>query len=157
MNRASLPLAIAAITLMSLPLAETDAEDLSDAHQAAMAMVDVAVAHVESDGIMEVITAVSTGDSRYLDGDLYLFVLAENGMVLGHPVRPDLVGASSSEVLDENGDEFLADMAATAMENPNGVWFDYRWTTPDGEVGNKSSWLRTFDRYVLGAGVVTPD
>ncbi len=157
MNRISLPLAAIAAALLFFPFADADAEELSEAQQAAVAMVDAAAGHVDSDGIVSLLDALNNKDERYLAGDLYLFVLNVGGTVVGNPAFPESVDKNPDEVKDADGNAFLSNMVAESRGNPDGVWFKYRWSTPSGTVGEKSSWLRFVDGHVLGAGVVTPN
>ncbi len=157
MNRISLPRAVVAAALFFVPFADADAEELSEAQQAAVAMVDVAAAHIGSDGIVSLIDAVNNKDERYLDGDLYMFILNVGGTVVASAAFPDTVDQNPNEATDLDGNAFLGNLVADSRSNPDGIWFSYRWKTPGGAVGEKSSWLRFVDGHVLGAGVVTPD
>ncbi len=154
MKQTSFITAAAALTLLIALPAQAEEGALSAEQEAAMAMVATAAAHVESDGIASLVEAVNNKDSRYMDGDLYLFVLDVGGVIVGHPFKPELIGLNPSKVLDADGNEFMSRLVAAANAHPDGSWVDYRWSTPSGTVGTKSSWLVHRDGHTLGAGVV---
>lgn len=88
----------------------------------------------------------------FFDGDLYVFVVAEDGMTVAHAADPARVGTNVTSLRDANGKNFGAEFLAVAT--PEGAWVDYVWTDPaTGEVEPKASWVVRHDGYIFGCGI----
>ena len=92
---------------------------------------------------------------RFLDGDLYIFVLSEEGVSLAHGAMTTLVGSDLSDLRDVDGKALMREMLTAATAD--GAWVDYKWMNPvTGAIEPKSSWVRRHDDRIFGVGVYRP-
>jgi cytochrome c len=91
-------------------------------------------------------------DGGFQDRDLYVFCMDMDGVMLSHPIKPELVGQN---LLDFNkyGDELFKAMVALAATTGEG-WVDYRWPYPGTEeVRAKTSYIAVNDEgFFCGVG-----
>ena len=107
-----------------------------------------AIRRYESDGLDSTVAYYNTGES--VDGQWYVFMMDEDGMVIAH-ANPALVGQLASDVLGPNDYPTGAAVAASADEN--GAWFDYTFTNlAKGSVETKHSWMVIHDGITFGSG-----
>lgn len=89
-------------------------------------------------------------DPASVDGQWYVFVVDSDGILIGHPTRPDLRGTSTAQRLDVFGKAYGQEIVAATAE---GRWVDYHFTHPDtGEPEQKHSWVVRHDGLVIGSG-----
>ncbi|WP_460139438.1 methyl-accepting chemotaxis protein [Salidesulfovibrio brasiliensis] len=103
---------------------------------------------------MKQAAAAQVGEMRLENGD-YFFILDEAGTTIMHPVNPELVGKSLTEIKDAAGKLFMREMVEET--NADGSAFtSYVWPKP-GEEGQfpKLSFSRKFDPWgwIIGMGV----
>ena len=107
-----------------------------------------AIRRYESDGLDSTAAYYNTEES--VDGQWYVFMMDEDGMVIAH-ANPALVGQLASDVLGSNNYPTGAAVAASADEN--GAWFDYTFTDlATGSVETKHSWMVIHDGITFGSG-----
>jgi len=91
----------------------------------------------------------SSGD--YIDGEMYVFVGAPDGVILAHAANPDLVGQDLYDLQDSTGAYIVRGILDTAT--PDGAWTTYRFTNPiTGEEEPKHTWAVLNDGLVFGSG-----
>ena len=91
----------------------------------------------------------SSGD--YVDGELYVYVLNTDGVILAHAVNPELVGEDRSDLQDSTGAYILREILDAAT--PDGAWATYRLDNPTtGREEPKRSWTVVHDGLVFGSG-----
>ena len=104
----------------------------------------------EAVGLEDTVAYYNTGES--VDGQWYVFMMDEDGMVIAH-ANPALVGQLASDVLGPNNYPTGAAVAASADEN--GAWFDYTFTNlATGSVETKHSWMVIHDGHYLRVRLV---
>ena len=149
-------LAIAALILSLLALGDSDSysADVSaenDPDLYTKAFVNDAVQMYKRQGRQATIDYYNTMDS--VDGEWYVFILDEDGMMVSHPTVPENVGQSILGPVgtDINGYNFGADMI-TATES--GKWVDYTYVNParDNAQERKHSWVIKRDDLIFGSG-----
>ncbi len=115
-------------------------------------MVDLAINHYATAANKTLaFKDISDPGGKFRDNEIYMFVFnPQNRVMLAHGADQDIIG---KQQLAKVGDKFLIDeIAATAR--PQGNWHSYKWHNPASNmVENKTSWVRTFDGLVFGAGV----
>ena len=120
----------------------------------AQAMVARAVEYMDEHGIASLIEKVNADSSEFHDGEFYVFVMANTGSIVAHPIDPNLVGMPVKQVKDPDGKPFLRRLVKAATRNPDGSWVDYRWVNPvTDEAADKSSWLVMKSGHIIGSGV----
>lgn len=145
---------LAAACLAPLPAAAEERHH--GTAEEAQAMVADAIAYYDEMG-EEAALARFTHDPapRFLDGDLYVFVLSAEGISLAHGAIPSLVGGDLSDLRDVDGKALMREMLA--MASAEGAWVDYKWLNPvTGAIEPKSSWVRRHNDRIFGVGVYRP-
>ncbi len=94
-----------------------------------VALVEDAVALVESAGVDEACTQFRQAGTRWFDDETYVFVLAMNGRALCHPAQPALEGRDLNEVRDPKGRPIL-DLMIRELEAGDEGWVHYQWPRP---------------------------
>lgn len=99
-------------------------------------------------------------DSRWRQGETYIFVLDPQGNMLVHP-DPSLEGKNQLDLKDTHGKAIVRGLIASATELPgkHKGWYHYQWTAPDGLLPRwKSTYVRQViapsgNTYIIGAGM----
>lgn len=149
-------LAVVAAAACLVPLPPQAEERHHGTAAEAQAMVADAIAYYDEVG-EETALARFTQDPapRFLDGDLYVFVLSGEGVSLAHGAIPTLVGSDLSDLRDVDGKALMREMLAAATAD--GAWVDYKWMNPvTGAIEPKSSWVRRHDGRIFGVGIYRP-
>lgn len=121
----------------------------------AVAMVNRAVEVFNKNGVDGLVAAISDKDAgEFHDRDLYVFVYDLDGTVVGHGVKPQLVGKNLIGLKDQNGTALIQEMVNIARSSGEG-WVDYIWPNPQTDaLEPKSAWVvRIGDNHFLGVGV----
>jgi hypothetical protein len=71
----------------------------------------------------------SHADGMFVQGDLYIFVLSSEGIMLAHGVNDKFVGLSFYDVKDSDGKLFIREIVATAGSKGSG-WVEFKWHHP---------------------------
>lgn len=118
----------------------------------AKAMSEQAQAAVNEMGSEAAFAAFADADGAFRDQDLYVFCMDMDGVMLSHPLKPELVGQNLYD-FDKYGDTLFQDMIAVAEEDGAG-WVDYSWPYPGSdEVREKTSYVVTNDEgFFCGVG-----
>ena len=115
------------------------------------AFVAEAMRRYDADGRDATLAYYNTPES--IDGEWYLFVIAEDGEVLAHSAIPDNVGLFVKKPLgiDVNGYDFGAAMLAATEQ---GVWVSYVYDNParGGFLETKHTWLVKHDGLIFASG-----
>lgn len=98
--------------------------------------------------------------SRWRNGDIYIFVLDEEGNMLVHP-DPQLEGKNQLDLKDINGKYIVRGLlaAATAIPKKQEGWYHYQWFEPRGLLPRwKSTYVKSVlapsgKKYVVGSGL----
>lgn len=76
------------------------------------------------------LAALNDRDSEWVWKDTYVFALdCSDKTLVAHPVQPELIGRSLTEIKDRKGNEFLVYMCLAAKV-PGGGWVEYWWPLP---------------------------
>jgi signal transduction histidine kinase len=100
---------------------------------------------------------------RFGDGQGYVWVHDMDGVMVMHPIKPELDGKNVLDNTDPDGKAFFANMNELVQKNGQG-WVFYKWPKPGAKDPSvKVSFVKlvkTGDKeYVCGSGIydVTPD
>ena len=89
-------------------------------------------------------------DPASVDGQWYVFVVNAEGILIGHPTRPDLRGTSTAARLDTFGKPYGQEIVAATEQ---GRWVDYFFGHPEtGQPQQKHSWVVRHDGLFIGSG-----
>lgn len=142
-----------ALAMMLTPLAALSAEYGSE--EEAVAMVDRAQALYESDGFEALVAAVNDpSNDDFRDRDLYVFVIGHDGDVAAHGANAGLVGRNLLGLKDQDGKEFVREMADVS-QNAGSGWVSYLWSNPQTKkLESKKSWVVSINgTHFAGVGV----
>ena len=119
----------------------------------AVDMVEQALAAIDADKDSAFAAIMDRDNPLYHDGQLYVFVLDEDYVIVSHGVDPGLVGTDTHDLVDTKGvnigDLFEANIS------PYGSWVDYYWPNPDTESDQselKITWLKERGGLVAAVG-----
>ena len=122
-----------------------------DLPHAAIALVDRAHGLVSDDDL----AGFETMDfaPSFHQGDMYIFVLAADGVNLYHAADRTLVGTDFSRLSDVAGRPFGKRLVEDV--SPDGVWHAWQWDNP---VSRKREWKLTYARqtpqgHIVAAGI----
>jgi len=121
----------------------------------AQALVARAIDLNERLGTEVALAALNAQDPRFVDRDLYVFVIGADGLIAAHGADPSRVGLDARELVDAEGNPYGAWLVERAT--PEGVWVDYLRNDPlTGKDEAKSSWLVRHNGYIFGCGIYKP-
>lgn len=118
----------------------------------AKALAERAATAYESLGREDAFIASNDKTGEFVDRDLYVFVLDQEGTVLAHGANEKLIGKSLLNIKDVNGVLFVQDMVETAKSQGTG-WVNYSWTHPiTKKIAPKTSYLISRGNVIIGVG-----
>lgn len=139
--------AIAGASIMSIAVAA----DMATPDEA-KAMSAKAQAAVNDMGSEKAFAAFAAPDGGYQEKDLYVFCMDNEGVMLSHAKKPQLVGKNLKE-FNKYGDNLFQDMIAVSTGSGEG-WVDYKWPYPGTEeIKEKTSYiLKNNEGFFCGVG-----
>ena len=115
------------------------------------AFVAEAIRHYNAEGRDATIAFYNSPES--MDGEWYLFIIDEEGLVLAHSAIPENVGLTVTEPLgiDANGYDFGAALLAATEQ---GGWVSYVYENPTrgNFLETKHAWVTNHDGLIFGSG-----
>ncbi len=118
----------------------------------AQALVARAIDLSERLGPDVAMAALNAQDPRFVDRDLYVFVLSEDGIVVAQSADPSRVGLDARTLIDAAGNPIGTWIIEQA--SPEGVWVDYMRNDPaTGQNEAKSSWVVRHGGYIYGCSI----
>lgn len=105
----------------------------------AKALIERAAAHIKSVGPEKALADFAAKDGKWLEKDLYVFVIAFDGMMLSHGTNKALMGKPMMDMKDVNGKLFTKEMIDNVKAGKH-AWVDYMWSNPiSKKIEHKSS------------------
>jgi len=136
--------------------------ELETVAASALSVVEAQHAAVEGGTVSEQTAQAAALDFlraiRFRDAD-YLFVLDENGTMVMHPMKPELVGTDVLDQKDPNGKFFFREMVEVAGHGGNG-FVEYQWSRSAGSPPvDKLSRVVGFQPWgwIIGTGIYVDD
>lgn len=118
----------------------------------AKAFVKEAVAYVKANGKEKAIAEFSNPQGKFVKGDLYIFAIDFNGVMVAHGSNPKLVGKNMLEHKDPDGVYLFKEFVKVGKQGSG--WVDYKWPHPvTKEVKPKTSFVEAVDDVIAGCGV----
>ena len=115
-------------------------------------LVNKAEKLIEKVGPKNALVQFMNPTSEFVKGDLYLFVLDPNGIVIAHGNAPQSIGNSALEAHDKNDYFFVKDILRKAFSQGSG-WVQYDWFSPcTGEMSLKKVYFKRVGLFVVSAG-----
>lgn len=107
-----------------------------------MALVNKAIDFYVANGQEKAFEEINNSKGQFVQGNLYIFVIDLEGMMLAHGNNPALIGKSMLELKDSNGVYFTREMIKIVKDKGEG-WVKYKYTNPaTKKVGNKVSFQK---------------
>ena len=126
---------------------------LAQTQDDAQAFVKSAVAYAKANGTYNLIKEVNSPTTQFKKGELYIFILDMEGVMMAHGANPSLVGTDMSERRDANNVRYIQDFMKVASEKGSG-WVDYKFTNPvSGKVEDKTTFVQLHEIVIIGCGV----
>ncbi len=146
-----------ALTMLIAFAATSYAEPLTPALCKAKAKAAAALLKAEGDAALAKIKDAN-GEFRFGDGKGYVWIHNLDGIMVMHPIKPALDGASLLDKRDAKGTYLFVAMNEIAEDKGEG-WVPYVWPKPgEKESSPKVSYVVLVGENVVGAGMydVTP-
>ena len=106
----------------------------------------------EEEGLEATAAFYSTPES--VDGQWYMFIADDNGIMVGH-ANTDLVGKNVHSILGSNG--YPSGTVSYTVASEQGSWFDHTFLNlATGQVETKHSWVVRYDGIMFGSGWYEP-
>ncbi|MCG2586267.1 cache domain-containing protein [Massilia sp. TS11] len=120
----------------------------------AIAMAEKAAAYGRAHGQQALLEKIAAKDPDFIQGSLYVDARdIHSGVVLAHPVNPQLVGKDLVNVPDASGKLYRKEILAVAKDKGKG-WVDYHYKNPvSGKVEPKTTYILRLGDIVLEAGI----
>jgi len=129
--------AFAGVALMSAAVAG----DMATPDEA-KALSEKAQGAVNGMGSEKAFKAFADPDGGFQEKDLYVFCMDNEGVMLSHAKKPELVGKNLKD-FNKYGDTLFLDMIAVSTGAGEG-WVDYKWPYPGSdEIKEKTSYILT--------------
>ena len=119
----------------------------------AKVLVEKAAVYIKAEGKEKAFAEFSNPSGKFVDRDLYIFIVDFNGLTLAHGGNAKLVGKNMLELKDADGEFFIKKSIEVAKTKGNG-WVDYKWVNPvSKQIEPKSTYIQKGDDYFLGCGI----
>jgi signal transduction histidine kinase len=116
----------------------------------ARALLDRAVALVESEGEKKALAVFNDPDGPFVDRDLYVFCMGPEYKITAH-IDPGMRGMDVATLKDPDGKEFGREMIEIALKGGGSI--EYRWVNPvTKDVEPKISFLKPAGNQFCGVG-----
>jgi signal transduction histidine kinase len=116
-------------------------------------LVEKGVAYIKANGKEKAFAEFTDTKGKFIDRDLYIFVVDFKGLTLAHGGNPKLVGKDMSELKDSDGKFFIKAFIELAKTKGSG-WVDYKWQNPvTKNIEPKSTYIQRYEDYFLGCGI----
>jgi cytochrome c len=126
---------------------------LTQTQEDAQALVHSATAYAKEHGAYNLIKEVNSPTTQFKKGELYIFILDTEGVILAHAADPKLVGSDLSERRDANNVRYVQDFMKIAQEKGSG-WVDYKFPNPvTGKVEDKTTYVELYQIVIIGCGI----
>ncbi len=119
----------------------------------AKTLVGKGVAFIKANGKDKAFAEFTNSKGKFIDRDLYIFVVDLKGITLAHGGNEKLVGKELSGLKDADGRFFIKEFIEVAKTKGSG-WVDYKWVNPvTKKIEGKSTYIQKVDDYFLGCGI----
>lgn len=144
---------ILAVFLTGIFLLGVTGAALASSAAEATALVDKAIAFYKANGKDKAFAEFSNSKGQFVKGELYIFILDLNGVVLAHGANEKLINKDLSQLKDVDGKLFIQETLQTAKSKGSG-WVDYKWTNPTTKkVEGKSTYVKKVDELIFCCGI----
>jgi cytochrome c len=116
-------------------------------------LVERAVGLCKTCGRHVALAEFSNHKGKFVNGQLYIFVLDTNGIMLAHGINEKYIGKDFLRVVDFEGKPFINEIVRTADDKGSG-WTEYKWINPvSGEDEHKIVYFEKYDGMIICGGI----
>jgi cytochrome c len=134
--------AVLVLVMATMPLADQESDTVQ--------LVESAAKLFQEKGKDYAIRLLNTTSGPFRKGEIYVFAMNFDGVMLAHAANRDLVGLSQATMRDGKGDLLFPPMVGVA-KNPGSGWTEYYWLRH----GEKEPTLkRTYIKRVPGEDIL---
>lgn len=118
----------------------------------AQGMLKKAVSFLKTNGKEKSFSAFNNPKGKFIDRDLYIFVLDMKGTVASYGANRAMIGRDLFSLKDPDGKQFVKEMVDIAKTKGRGS-VDYKWTNPiSKKIENKRVFFERVGEYIVGCG-----
>lgn len=150
---------IAGAIAVALSLAFATTAAANALREQAIAMVEDAQAYIAEVGLEQALSTFNdVNETRFHQGELYIFAVDANDVHIALGAKPALVGKSLINVRDPDGNRPGAMMRDLVAKQKSG-WVDYHWQNPTtGKIDQKSAYIERLEGGgFIGVGIYVED
>jgi signal transduction histidine kinase len=126
---------------------------LGQSKEEAEAFVKQAAAFAKENGTYKLIKAVNTPDGQFKKGELYIWIVDMDGVMLAHGANSKLIGKDFSEAHDSESVRYAEEAVKVAQKQGSG-WIDYRFVHPETKkVQAKTCYVEKCGPIVIACGI----
>ncbi|MCX7823689.1 MAG: response regulator [Syntrophobacterales bacterium] len=123
----------------------------------AEALVKGAIDFAKRHGKDRLIQELNNPSGDFIKGDLYAFVLNLEGIMVAHPVKPELVGMNVLDEKDWPGGKYLGQEILNLALSEGSGWVEYEYQNPLSKaIEPKITYIEKLDDLIICAGVYRP-
>jgi signal transduction histidine kinase len=98
----------------------------------AQSLVNDAINMFEKEGNQLALAAINMDKGPFVAGDIYVFAVTLDNVVVAHPLDHSIRGMSVGNVIDVSGTPIFRRFSDTVTKDGSG-WVDYMWVKPGGD------------------------
>jgi len=142
MRKITLGFASLALLLGAAPVFADDSNAATP--EEVVAKVNEAVQYLNAKGLAGFSDFNNNKDARWVWKDSYVFVYScRDNVMLGHPLRPDMVGKPILQMKDDKDKALFQEMCKEGA-TPDGGWVEYWWPKPgEAKASRKISYVHS--------------
>lgn len=120
---------------------------------AAKYWVSNAVSYYKAQGKEKSLAEFSNPKGQFSSGDMYVFALTLDGVVIAHGADKRFIGRNFMEISNSQGEKYFQEVVTTANHRGHGV-VEYWWTNPATQrVEPKNVYFEKIDDIIICSGV----
>lgn len=140
---------VAALLACAMPASAADKATPEEA----VALVKKAIVYYKKNGQEAAFAEFNNPQGRFIEKDMYIFVMAPGLNMLAHGANQRLIGKNLIDMKDADGKPFGRMLMDTANNKGSG-WVDYKWPNPVHKViEDKSTYVEKSGELVFAAGI----
>lgn len=121
--------------------------------EAAKYWVSTAVTYYKTQGKERSLVEFSNPKGQFCSGDMYVFAMTLNGIVIAHGADKQYIGRDFMEISDSIGDKYFQEVIEAANAQGSGV-VEYWWINPSTQrIEPKILYLEKVDDIIICSGV----
>ena len=115
-------------------------------------MVKKGIAFVKSSGKEKALAEFSNPAGQFVKGELYIFVVDFNGVILAHGANAKLINKNMIDLKDAAGKPFMHDIVKAGKQGSG--WVEYQWTNPvSKKIEPKVAFAKAEGDIILACGI----